>query len=106
MKTLSTFGTFVKVEFHLYLEGIVGCNGVIYYLKLSFPLSAPPMRKSVLYISALKIKIQPGRILAVGMLSETFRGVAQSGSAPALGAGCREFESLHPDHLLDLSVYK
>ncbi len=25
------------------------------------------------------------------------RGVAQSGSAPALGAGCREFESLHPD---------
>ena len=29
----------------------------------------------------------------------SFRGVAQSGSAPALGAGCREFESLHPDHL-------
>ena len=28
------------------------------------------------------------------------RGVAQSGSAPALGAGCRGFESLHPDHLL------
>ena len=27
------------------------------------------------------------------------RGVAQSGSASALGAGCREFESLHPDHL-------
>ena len=26
------------------------------------------------------------------------RGVAQSGSAPALGAGCRGFESLHPDH--------
>ena len=25
------------------------------------------------------------------------RGVAQPGSAPALGAGCREFESLHPD---------
>ena len=25
------------------------------------------------------------------------RGVAQSGSAPALGAGCREFESLRPD---------
>ncbi len=26
-----------------------------------------------------------------------FRGVAQSGSAPALGAGGREFESHHPD---------
>lgn len=26
-----------------------------------------------------------------------FPGVAQSGSAPALGAGCRGFESLHPD---------
>ena len=25
------------------------------------------------------------------------RGVAQPGSAPALGAGCREFESLHAD---------
>ena len=28
------------------------------------------------------------------------RGIAQSGSAPALGAGCREFESLYPDHFL------
>ena len=27
------------------------------------------------------------------------RGVAQSGSAPGLGPGCREFESLHPDQL-------
>ena len=27
------------------------------------------------------------------------RGIAQSGSAPALGAGCRGFESLYPDHL-------
>lgn len=25
------------------------------------------------------------------------RGIAQSGSAPALGAGCRGFESLYPD---------
>ena len=37
MKTLSTFGTFVKVEFHQYLERIVGCNGVIYYRLFSFP---------------------------------------------------------------------
>ena len=27
-----------------------------------------------------------------------FRGIAQSGRAPALGAGCRGFESLCPDH--------
>jgi hypothetical protein len=26
-----------------------------------------------------------------------YRDVAQFGSAPALGAGCRGFESLHPD---------
>ena len=25
------------------------------------------------------------------------RGIAQSGSAPGLGPGCREFESLYPD---------
>ena len=29
--------------------------------------------------------------------NEDYRGVAQFGSAPALGAGCRGFESLHPD---------
>ncbi len=28
------------------------------------------------------------------------RGIAQPGSAPALGAGCREFESLYPDQLV------
>jgi hypothetical protein len=32
-----------------------------------------------------------------------YRGVAQSGSAPGLGPGCREFESLHPDHFLCLN---
>ena len=35
------------------------------------------------------------------------RGIAQSGSAPALGAGCREFKSLYPDqflHLADVDV--
>ncbi len=26
-----------------------------------------------------------------------FRGIAQSGSAPALGAGCRGFKSLYPE---------
>lgn len=27
----------------------------------------------------------------------SLRGIAQPGSAPALGAGCRGFESLYPD---------
>ena len=34
----------------------------------------------------------------------SYRGIAQSGSAPALGAGCREFESLYPDQFYGLSV--
>ncbi len=29
-----------------------------------------------------------------------FRGIAQPGSAPALGAGCREFKSLYPDQFM------
>jgi hypothetical protein len=33
------------------------------------------------------------------------RGIAQSGSAPALGAGCREFESLYPDQIKNSSKY-
>ena len=31
-------------------------------------------------------------------IREENRGVAQSGSAPALGAGCRRFKSSRPDH--------
>ncbi len=34
------------------------------------------------------------------------RGIAQSGSAPALGAGCREFESLYPDQIYKGNVLK
>ena len=34
------------------------------------------------------------------------RGIAQSGSAPALGAGCREFESLYPDHFFLRSTHR
>ena len=33
------------------------------------------------------------------VMNKRLRGVAQSGSAPALGAGCRGFESLLPDHI-------
>ena len=32
------------------------------------------------------------------------RDVAQFGSAPALGAGCRRFESCHPDHSIACHV--
>ena len=35
-----------------------------------------------------------------------FRGLAQSGSAPALGAGGRRFESYIPDHLSFLAFLK
>ena len=37
------------------------------------------------------------RCFVHGYIQEDIRGVAQSGSAPALGAGCRRFESSHPD---------
>ena len=33
-----------------------------------------------------------------------YRGVAQPGSAPALGAGSRRFKSSRPDHLSDLQI--
>ena len=32
--------------------------------------------------------------------TQAFRGIAQSGSALALGARCREFKSLYPDQFL------
>ena len=34
------------------------------------------------------------------------RGVAQAGSASALGAEGREFESLHPDHFLGFKRHR
>ena len=37
------------------------------------------------------------KIFAKRPSTKAYRGIAQSGSAPALGAGCREFESLYPD---------
>ena len=36
-------------------------------------------------------------IIAFSVKVRSERGIAQSGSAPALGAGCRGFESLYPD---------
>ena len=38
------------------------------------------------------------RIIRALSFMAVCRDIAQSGSAPALGAGCREFESLYPDH--------
>ena len=43
-------------------------------------------------------KLTGKRIIAVLIK----RGIAQSGSAPALGAGCREFESLYPDQIFEV----
>lgn len=34
------------------------------------------------------------------------RGIAQPGSAPALGAGCRGFKSLYPDHCISEAVFR
>ena len=36
----------------------------------------------------------------VETIKSTIRGVAQPGRVPALGAGCRRFESSRPDHLM------
>ena len=41
--------------------------------------------------------VMPVRIIAHLAMIPTFRGMAQFGSAPALGAGGRGFESLCPD---------
>ena len=38
-------------------------------------------------------------LLGPAALSRNHRGIAQPGSAPALGAGCRGFKSLYPDHI-------
>ena len=42
--------------------------------------------------------------LVTGQVDRQHRGIAQSGSAPALGAGCREFESLYPDQIIEHGV--
>ena len=47
---------------------------------------------------ALPNIVNAGKLPPRGGDSSSLRGVAQSGSAPALGAGCRGFESLLPDH--------
>ena len=39
------------------------------------------------------------RVLSKGITMSDLRGVAQPGSAPAWGAGGREFKSRRPDHL-------
>lgn len=43
-----------------------------------------------------------GVLLLFGIIRRSIRGIAQSGSASALGAECREFESLYPDQDLRL----
>ena len=58
------------------------------------------MLLSVHYLAlttAYSMSIMRTSFEAVISLPASIRGIAQSGSAPALGAGCREFESLYPD---------
>lgn len=45
----------------------------------------------------MAINVEDSRFLRLSS-----RGVAQPGSAPALGAGSRRFESCRPDHFLSL----
>ena len=45
--------------------------------------------RSALMVSEQRVSLETKKVV---------RGIAQSGSAPALGAGCRGFESLYPDH--------
>ena len=45
----------------------------------------------------LELCMVKGRTVWLGVRSEHYLGVAQFGSAPALGAGGRGFESLYPD---------
>ncbi len=47
------------------------------------------------------------RLIAQGLrytCSSLLRDVAQLGSAPALGAGCRRFKSCHPDWFQSLAI--
>ncbi len=50
-------------------------------------------------IAKTAIAVDPLLLSAIcANLRPRLRGVAQSGSAPALGAGSRRFKSSHPDH--------
>ena len=44
--------------------------------------------------------------MSVQDVSGKCRGIAQSGSASGLGPEGREFESLYPDHLLNIPILK
>ncbi len=49
-------------------------------------------------LKSLGTQSRAGSIPALGTIF--LRGIAQSGSASALGAGCRGFKSLYPDHFV------
>src|SRR6478736_10546876 len=46
------------------------------------------------------------RIMRTSVSGSVFdiRGIAQSGSAPGLGPGCRRFESFYPDHMIKFEL--
>ena len=74
---------------------------------MSCPLSErfTPSERAIYLLTALTLRVLMSIMRPPENKGSTLRrhsnnrGIAQSGSAPALGAGCREFESLYPDQL-------
>lgn len=53
------------------------------------------------FLKLFKLFLQLGLISLI-LAFMNWRGVAQPGRVPALGAGCRWFDSSHPDHFRKL----
>ena len=60
-------------------------------IKIKFFTKTHPLQKHISFLKKI-------------LYNTEYRGVAQSGSAPALGAGCRRFKSSRPDVDLHISI--
>ena len=71
-----------------------------FYLTLMLPMLDARTTKNQIFLKNPLTKTSSLDIIILVACEKrkNLRGVAQSGSAPALGAGCRGFKSLHPDH--------
>ena len=80
-----------------------GCFGTLFFLAAQGPRGrrGPPVdrRFGLTGRSPVRSISAPFRTRQRAPAGQERRGIAQPGSAPALGAGCRGFESLYPDHL-------
>ena len=86
-----------------HLKAIFGSQALLYYPFLCgvCPTYAPVPQHTGPPCGATQVlasRVPFGGIVAGVIDSASCRGVAQSGSAPALGAGGRWFESSRPDH--------